>query len=84
MVCRINCSDITQAKQLHQQLAEQLGFPRWYGHNLDALHDCLTELDQPTWVILENWNPEAPFAGGFEAVFQDACQDCYLLTVKFE
>ena len=29
---------------LHQHLARELSFPDWYGGNLDALHDCLTEL----------------------------------------
>lgn len=30
-------------------IAEALEFPDWYGHNLDALYDCLTDL---------SWLPE--------------------------
>jgi hypothetical protein len=26
-----------------RQLGEDLAFPAWYGHNLDALNDCLTD-----------------------------------------
>lgn len=29
----------------HEYLKEQLGFPDYYGRNLDALYDCLTDLD---------------------------------------
>ena len=28
---------------LHESLKSQLGFPEWYGMNLDALHDMLTQ-----------------------------------------
>lgn len=34
-------SDLTQ---VHDYLKEQLDFPEYYGKNLDALHDCLTDL----------------------------------------
>ena len=36
----------------HQALKEALGFPEYYGHNLDALHDCLTDMTD-TCVIIE-------------------------------
>ena len=31
---------------IHTQLAETFRFPDYYGRNLDALYDCLTELDE--------------------------------------
>lgn len=34
-------------EQLHEQLAQTLRFPDWYGKNLDALHDCLNDVSQP-------------------------------------
>ena len=38
--------------RLHRLLAEQLDFPAWYGGNLDALYDCLTDLMEETSIIL--------------------------------
>ena len=32
-----------------------LGFPGYYGHNLDALWDCLAEVTSPTALVLEGW-----------------------------
>lgn len=40
-------------RQAHEALAMALSFPEYYGHNLDALYDCLTDLPD-TLLILEN------------------------------
>jgi hypothetical protein len=40
---------------LLNNLASALGFPDWFGHNWDALEDCLTDLswrDAPGYVLL--------------------------------
>ena len=39
---------------VHDQLARELNFPHWYGRNLDALYDCLTELEQPACFTVLN------------------------------
>ena len=41
--------------QLLKNIASALGFPDWFGHNWDALEDCLTDLswrDAPGYVLL--------------------------------
>ena len=40
----IDCTQIKTREDLHRIFRETLGFPEWYGSNLDALHDCLTEM----------------------------------------
>ena len=44
---------IASREALHDALEEQLSLPAWYGRNLDALYDCLTDLREDTelWVI---------------------------------
>lgn len=36
---------LADASLMHDYLKEQLQFPEYYGNNLDALYDCLTDLD---------------------------------------
>ena len=44
----------TKAEVL-SKIAEALEFPDWFGHNLDALWDCLTDLTEPTVLIWHGW-----------------------------
>ena len=46
-------------KELYAGLASALGFPGYFGHNLDALWDCLTDLTGPTALIMESWTRPA-------------------------
>ncbi|AGJ78041.1 barstar family protein [Cutibacterium avidum] len=34
-----------------------LSFPSWYGHNLDALRDCLADVEGDTAVLWTGWQP---------------------------
>ena len=54
----IDCSAIHTKEDLHRIFREALSFPDWYGSNLDALHDCLTEISGKVrlldWETAEN------------------------------
>ena len=39
---------------IHDRVARELHFPRWYGRNLDALYDCLTEVPEDVRLVLIN------------------------------
>lgn len=67
----LDCSEIVDETQLHQALYQALHLPEWYGHNLDALFDCLTELEE-THLTLKNWDTQACYSSGFLSVFTDA------------
>ena len=43
---------IQNREMLHDVLAEGLNFPEWYGRNLDALFDCLTDLRSGAKIVL--------------------------------
>ena len=36
---------LADTAKVHDYLKEMLPFPEYYGNNLDALHDCLTDLN---------------------------------------
>lgn len=43
---------LADAAQVHDYLKEHLGFPEYYGKNLDALHDCLGDLEDMEITII--------------------------------
>jgi RNAse (barnase) inhibitor barstar len=42
---------LADAAQVHDYLKEVLNFPEYYGKNLDALYDCLTDLNETELII---------------------------------
>src|SRR4051812_31304206 len=40
-----DCKDWKNTDIMHHQLMKRLSFPGYYGHNLDALNDCLSDLE---------------------------------------
>ena len=82
MEITIHCGGCADKKELHARLAAALDFPDWYGHNLDALMDCLTDLDEVT-VTLTGWGETAFPAEGFWRVFRRAAEENPDLTVVF-
>lgn len=61
----LNCENLAQRGQAHRYLAHKLNFPDYYGKNLDALFDCLTELGDCT-IILDG-GADLPRNGGYGA-----------------
>ena len=55
------------ADAVYDYLQKELSFPAYFGRNLDALHDCLTDISSPTRLILTGTC--APFAGRFLRFF---------------
>ena len=65
---------------LYDHLATELRFPSYFGRNLDALHDCLTDISTPTRLILTG--ASAPVAQRFLPVFRDAARQNRNLSVE--
>ena len=53
LTCILKGSEIRDLLTLHRTLAQSLAFPQWYGNNLDALYDCLTDLHEPAKITVE-------------------------------
>ena len=73
---QIDCTGLDKAG-LHRAFQEALAFPQWYGHNLDALYDCLTELSEPTHLAIQNLPP----IPGFRETLEDAERVNTFLTI---
>jgi RNAse (barnase) inhibitor barstar len=47
VIVRLDTRRITDWDSFHRVFAEELGFPGFYGCNLDAWIDCMSSLDAP-------------------------------------
>ena len=61
--------------QVQDYLAAQLELPQYYGKNLDALYDCLTELSEDTCILVSEAGEESEidlYLKRVKRVLQDA------------
>ena len=67
---------MTTVEETHRYLEHKLRLPPYYGHNLDALYDCLGDLSQNVYIILINGDQMdenlGEFAQKLRTVFTDA------------
>ena len=65
---------IGNPKDVHRYLAAAMDFPEYYGNNLDALYDCLTEICDDTCVGIQGMGAikDERFAIMLRKVFEDA------------
>ena len=60
---------------VHNHLAERLQLPSYYGRNLDALYDVLTELGEETTIILRDPGAVAEQLGKYGEALLNAMQE---------
>jgi len=75
MKVKIDGAVTDSREKLHLQLAEGLGFPQWYGKNLDALYDCLTDIREETEIEIVNRSELKKFLGKYEKSFESVLID---------
>lgn len=77
--CILDGETIETREQLHETLQREMELPEWYGKNLDALYDCLTDSHEP--ISIEIRNREAltehlgRYAKALEQVIRDAAEE---------
>lgn len=49
LVIPIDTSRVHDRSSFHDVFSEALGFPSWYGRNMDAWIDCVSSLDDPSF-----------------------------------
>ena len=63
--CHFNPRSLTGATKAHAYLRDVLDFPDYYGENLDALHDCLGDISEPTLIKIPKDIAEGKRLGNF-------------------
>ncbi len=76
----LNGDYLKNPEEAHDYLKEQLELPDYYGKNLDALYDCLTEMDE-TEITIWNADREDSFMGRIIDVLEEATEDNSLLSI---
>ena len=62
-------------QSLHSHLSEQLGLPEYYGRNLDALYDLLTERGSPVRLVMWHRNTFLAEVGQYGAALCRTLED---------
>ncbi len=82
----IKSSQFSAPREIHGYLKEQLNFPDYYGENLSALYDCLTDLSQEVLLVLEKNQADSGnilcYLEKLWEVFQDAALENPLVHIE--
>ena len=70
----VTAAECCSQEQLHSFLKESLDFPEYYGGNLAALADCLSEMGRPTLITISINEDNLP--AGMEAYLLRFVQTC--------
>ena len=75
---RLDGKKMTSRSQAHEYIMKKLNFPEYYGKNLDALADCLSEISDETEIRITNEDKLIENLGnqykGFIRVFSDIAE----------
>jgi len=71
----IDGRNVTDKQTLHAYLKEQCNFPDYYGNNLDALYDVLTERSEHLEIKVEHAEELKELLCGYGEAFLETLQD---------
>ena len=76
----LNLKGLYSKDKIHARIKSVFAFPEYYGGNLDALHDCLTDIRTPCVITIKNADLAAPemtdYVERLLTVFKDAADEC--------
>lgn len=84
----IDGSKMTSRLESHKYIKELLSFPDYYGNNLDALADCLSEIIEDINITLINYDTFISYQSnchkGFLKVFNDISEQYDNITFEIK
>jgi ribonuclease inhibitor len=86
-VITMDCRGCVPRSNLHRVFADALAFPDYYGNNLNALYDCLTEIGEDTQIQLLYWQAVEEKLGHYaqnaRRAMEDAAEKNPHLEIRF-
>ena len=79
----LDAKKMLENERMHEYFAKKFDLPEYYGKNLDALFDCLCEINEPTLIKLKNENAlDSAHTESLIKLFSEVCKENEM--VKFE
>lgn len=79
----LDAKKMVEKEKMHEYFAKKFDLPEYYGKNLDALFDCLCEINELTLIKLKNESAlQDDTKESLTQLFRDVCNENEL--VKFE
>ena len=82
----IDLMGVETAESFHERIARELDLPEYYGRNLDALYDCLTDMGEASVIFTNYLQADIAMTGYMDALrrmCQDAASESSGLTIAF-
>jgi len=80
----IDGRNMKDKQTLHAYLKEQCKFPEYYGNNLDALYDVLTDREEPLEIKLEHADELKEILCGYGEAFIETLEDAAAASKNFK
>ena len=80
----IDGSALPEAAAVHDLFTRALDLPEWYGRNLDALYDVLTERGEPLRLLVRNREALAEYAEVLLRTLAEAAAENPALELVYE
>lgn len=84
----LDAKKMTSKNTTHKYLKDVLDLPEYYGENLDALWDCLTEISEDISITIENADVLEENLGEYAlqiiSLFEDLIEQCDNYKIKFK